>query len=81
MKTNRRKFIETSLAGAIGASLTGCASHEGENKNDKYSLADEILKQPVLKKVLFPEPVIIDTLELLRLNNTFPLQSQVEEGC
>ncbi len=71
MKTNRRRFIETSFAGAIGASITGCAPKEAENTNQKYSLADEIMKKPVLKKDLFPDPVIIDTLELLRLNNNF----------
>ena len=31
-----------------------------------YSKLDEALKQPVLKTALFPDPVIIDSLELLR---------------
>ena len=81
MKTNRRKFIETSFAGTIGASLTGCSSKTIENINDKYSLADEILKLPVLKKELFPEPVIIDTMELLRLNNTFLCRVRSKKGA
>jgi len=81
MKTNRRKFIETSFAGAIGASLPGCASRELENINDKYSLADEILKHPVLKQHLFPDPVIIDTLELLRLNNNFLCRVRSKDGA
>ena len=81
MKTSRRKFIKTSFAGAIGASLTGCSSKTIENINDRYSLADEILKLPVLKKELFPEPVIIDTIELLRLNNTFLCRVRSKKGA
>jgi L-alanine-DL-glutamate epimerase-like enolase superfamily enzyme len=36
-----------------------------------YSTLDEILARPVLKKELFPDPVIIETLELLRFNDNF----------
>lgn len=60
--------------------MTGCAS-AGENINDKYSIADEILKQPVLKKDLFPEPVIIESLELLRKNNNFLCRVRSKEGA
>ncbi|HOX74286.1 MAG TPA: mandelate racemase/muconate lactonizing enzyme family protein [Bacteroidales bacterium] len=81
MKTNRRAFIETSFAGAIGASLTGCAAKEMENINVKYSLADEILNKSVLKRELFPDPVIIDTLELLRLNNNFLCRVRSKDGA
>ena len=70
MKTNRRNFIGTAFAGAITASLPGCLPAR-ENVNENYSKLDEILKQPVLKKELFPEPVIIDTLELLGLTTLF----------
>ncbi len=31
-----------------------------------YSVLDQVLKQPVLRRELFPNPVIIETLELLR---------------
>ena len=81
MKTNRRKFIETSFAGAIGASITGCASSQGQNINDKYSPADTILKQAVLKQELFSEPVIIETLELLRRNNNFLCRVRSKDGA
>ena len=80
MKTNRRKFIETSFTGAIGASLSGCVNSQ-KKLSDKYSYTDKILTQPVLKKELFPEPVIIDRLELLRLNNTFLCRVMSKEGA
>jgi L-alanine-DL-glutamate epimerase-like enolase superfamily enzyme len=70
MKTNRRKFIETTFTGSVAAMVPGFDFQTGTLK-EKYSKLDEILKKPVLKRDLFPEPVIISTLELLRLKNTF----------
>ncbi len=70
MKTNRRQFIETSLAAGIAAT----APNFGPGKDDfkeKYSTLDEILKRPVLKSELFSSPVIIDKLELLRFDDSF----------
>ncbi len=37
--------------------------------------------KPVLKKELFPDPVIIDTLELLRLRNTFLCRVRSKDGA
>jgi L-alanine-DL-glutamate epimerase-like enolase superfamily enzyme len=48
---------------------------------EKYSRLDETLKKPVLKRELFPEPVIIDTLELLKLNNTFLCRVRSKGGA
>jgi L-alanine-DL-glutamate epimerase-like enolase superfamily enzyme len=70
MKPTRRKFIASSLAGVIVASFPGSAV-ASENGKEKYFRLDEILKKPVLKKELFSEPVIIESLELLRFNDSF----------
>jgi L-alanine-DL-glutamate epimerase-like enolase superfamily enzyme len=80
MKTNRRKFIETTLAGSVAAMYPGLHFQTGTLK-EKYSRLDEILKKPVLKRELFPEPVIIDTLELLKLNNTFLCRVRSKGGA
>lgn len=80
MKTNRRQFITTSLAGGIAAAVPGFANTQ-ENLEDKYSRLDKILMQPVLKSNLFSSPVIIDTLELLRFRNSFLCRVRSKEGA
>ena len=70
MRTNRRKFISTALAGGLAAGLPRTYGGSEARKPD-YRKLDEILKQPVLKKELFKTPVIIDTLELLRYRRSF----------
>lgn len=78
MKTNRRKFLNTALLGGAAATFTyGCETNQtntqdrSEEIRQKYARLDEVLAQPVLKKELFPDPVIIESLELLRHENSF----------
>jgi L-alanine-DL-glutamate epimerase-like enolase superfamily enzyme len=52
-----------------------------EKLKDKYSKLDGILKKQVLKKELFTNPVIIDTLELLRLKDTFLCRVRSKDGA
>jgi L-alanine-DL-glutamate epimerase-like enolase superfamily enzyme len=80
MKTNRRKFITTTIAGGLAASLpfTGCSSEDPKNK---YIILDEILKQPVIKKDLFISPVIIESLELLRFDKNFLCRVRSKDGA
>jgi L-alanine-DL-glutamate epimerase-like enolase superfamily enzyme len=83
MKTNRRKFIAVSLAGGLAATMPGSvyASQGTEPDNPYYARLDEILKQPVLKKEIFTTPVIIETLELLRFNESFLCRVRSKEGA
>ena len=80
MKTNRRKFIETTFAGSVAAIVPGLNFQTGTLK-EKYSQLDEISKKPVLKRDLFPEPVIINSLELLRLKNSFLCRVRSKDGA
>jgi L-alanine-DL-glutamate epimerase and related enzymes of enolase superfamily len=80
MKTNRRTFISTSVAAGFGAALPGL-SPKKENLKEKYAALDEILLKPVLKRGLFQEPVLIDTLELLRYKNTFLCRVRSKDGA
>ena len=77
MKTDRRKFIKSTAVAGGAASLLSFTSSglNAKQSNTRgphskqatdYSVLDNVLKKPVLKKELFPSPVIIDTLELLR---------------
>ena len=87
MRTDRRKFINTALAGGLAAtwprSCSGSETREpgpGSRRLD-YSRLDEILKQPVLKKELFSTPVIIKSLELLRYKSSFLCRVRSSDGA
>ena len=86
MKTTRRKFIGTALAGspwpaskwpamAAAVPVSSCSSDaliKGESPvATNYRKLDAILKQPVFRKEFFPDPVIIESLELLRFKDNF----------
>ncbi|OHB61984.1 MAG: mandelate racemase [Planctomycetes bacterium RBG_13_50_24] len=83
MRTSRRNFISTGLAGGFAAALPGSKAQgagSGARKPD-YTRLDEILKQPVLKKELFTTPVIIESLELLRYKNNFLCRVRSTDGA
>jgi L-alanine-DL-glutamate epimerase-like enolase superfamily enzyme len=95
MKGNRRKFISTALGGGLALPL--CSSSGRSATSDfadstppgqasaalksRYAKLDDILGQPVLKKQFFDAPVIIETLELLRLNNSFLCRVRSRDGA
>jgi L-alanine-DL-glutamate epimerase-like enolase superfamily enzyme len=88
MKTNRRKFLNTALLGGAAATFTyGCenkqtgAQDRPEEIRQRYARLDEVLAQPVLKKELFPDPVIIESLELLRHENSFLCRVRSTDGA
>jgi L-alanine-DL-glutamate epimerase-like enolase superfamily enzyme len=85
-KTNRRRFLASALAGGAGVSLSRCSGRPAvaapaAGPNPNYAKLDAVLKQPVLKRELFPTPVIIDTLELLRLDNSFICRVRSRDGA
>ena len=75
MKSSRRKFLTTALSGgAAGAVLPHSAYAQFLNAprhglpgtlEERYAKLDAILKQPVFKRELFRDPVIIESVELL----------------
>ncbi len=87
MKTSRRKFISTSVAGGLAASIpfsacsTVASGEASANPAVDYSKLDEILKKPIFKRELFTSPVIIETLELLRYNNSFLCRVRSSDGA
>jgi L-alanine-DL-glutamate epimerase-like enolase superfamily enzyme len=86
MKTNRRQFVMANLLGSLAAALPisapgADAPHSGRrSQNPLYARLDEILGQPVLKRELFPAPVIIETLELLRYKDNFLCRVRSRDG-
>jgi len=84
MKTNRRKFIASSLlGGSAGALLPLSACDPGMTKPTypDYTALDQVLNQPVLKRDLFPSPVIIDSLELLKDRDNFICRVRSRDGA
>jgi L-alanine-DL-glutamate epimerase-like enolase superfamily enzyme len=80
MKSNRRHFIGTAVTGGIAAALPSFIPGN-ETVKEKYTKLDAIIKKPVLKRELFRTPVIIDKLELLRLENTFLCRVISKDGA
>ena len=87
--TTRRQFITTAAMGGVAAAgmpLVSCASggkssfSEAELQS-RYEKLDRALTQPILKKELFPSPVIIQSLELLQYNNSFLCRVRSEDGA
>ena len=87
MKTNRRQFLSTAASGSIAAALPLSACSQGdpasqsEKIRDRYEILDRILKQPVFRKELFPSPVIIESIELLRHENNFLCRVRSKDGA
>lgn len=81
MKLNRRNFLRSASVATAGAiTLNSCNSKSAIQTVD-YSKLDEVLAQPVLKKELFPDPIIIETLELLRFKDNFICRVRSTDGA
>lgn len=76
MQTNRRNFLSAATAGALATTAPAA-----ETVNDRYRKLDEILAKPVLKKELFKTPVIIDTVELLRMGGSYLCRVRSKDGA
>jgi len=87
MKTNRRHFLrDSSMAFIAGSSLlASCRPAENpataSQSDPDYSLLDEAYEKPVLKRELFPDPVMIDRCELLRLEDNFICRVTSSDGA
>jgi len=81
MNVSRRRFTSAALGGGLAALPLSSASAPSAAVSSRYAKLDEILKQPVLKKQFFPTPVIIESVELLRLGNSFLCRVRSRDGA
>ncbi len=87
MKTDRRRFIGNAVAGGLAATwCSSCSSSEAQksgsaSQGPDYARLDRILNQPVLKKELFPAPLVIKSLELLRYKSSFLCRVRSSDGA
>lgn len=77
---DRRHFLKTASLGAALSPLVATAAPQGAPAPDPSPI-DEALARPVLKKSLFPDPVIIERLELLRLEDNFLCRITSTDGA
>jgi L-alanine-DL-glutamate epimerase-like enolase superfamily enzyme len=61
--------------------MAPAAAAQAPAVRERYRKLDEILKQPVLKRQLFPHPVIIESVELLRMGNSFLCRVRSRDGA
>ncbi len=84
METNRRKFLGSALTCGLAATLPATSFGSNQSSaslNPNYTKLDEILNQPVFRKKFFPDPVIIETLELLRYKGSFICRVRSKDGA
>ena len=88
--TNRRQFISSAVTGGIAMAgmplISSCAtgnpsSFSGEELEARYAKLDQVLRQPILKKNLFPAPVIIESVELLQYRNSYLCRVRSTDGA
>ncbi|MFO1498523.1 MAG: mandelate racemase/muconate lactonizing enzyme family protein [Verrucomicrobiota bacterium] len=80
MKTDRRGFLQRSAWGAAAAAIPAYGQPPDARK-ERYARLDAGLKEPVLKRHLFPTPVMIETLELLRAEDSFLCRVRSRDGA
>ncbi len=83
MYPNRRTFLKSATIASTGLFITNsCNPIANQTKQiTDYTILDEVLAKPVLKKELFPDPVIIETLELLRFEDNFLCRVRSTDGA
>ena len=88
MKTNRRTFIKTQILSGVATAAVpvsvfsaDSSGSGGGTPSSRYARLDEILKQPVLKRELLPNPVIIESLQLLRYKDNFLCRVRSRDGA
>lgn len=82
MKTNRRQFVANGIAGAVGATAFSSVSYGHDDAdNAKYAKLDAVLREPVFKSELFAEPVLIESIELLRYGRSFLCRVRSKDGA
>jgi len=83
MKTSRRDFISTAFAGGIAASIPEylIEPQDKTRPESRYAIIDKIMKEPVLKTENLKEPVMIETLELLKYGGSWIVHVRSESGA
>src|ERR1700679_102917 len=90
MNTTRRNFITSALSsGAVAAALSSAARAQFLNAprhglpgtlKERYAKLDAILQEPVFKREQFKDPVIIESVELLKNKREYICRVRSKDG-
>lgn len=86
-RSTRRGFIRTGATAGMAALTVpivragGLGSAPGPVSGADYSDLDEALSEPVLHREWFPDPVIIETCELLKYGDNFMIRVRSSAGA
>ncbi|WP_372947975.1 mandelate racemase/muconate lactonizing enzyme family protein [Mariniphaga sp.] len=82
MNNSRRSFFKKAALASAGSAFLGeTVQAVTDSEIERYAELDEVLSKPVLKKSLFSEPVIIESLELLRFEDNFLCRVRSKDGA
>ncbi len=82
MKINRRKALAAGLAGGVAATAPPMSAYgKSATDNPNYAKLDAVLAQPVFKRELFANPVIIESVELLRYGKSYLCRVRSKDGA
>jgi len=89
MKATRRQFLSKAGIAGLTSPLAAMAAYGADMPNHvlpaeieaRHAKLREILRQPVLKKELFKSPVIIQSVELLRWENSYLCRVRSADGA
>ena len=82
MKIERRKLLVTGFAGgATAATLPLSAFGQSDEDSPNYAKLDAVLREPTFKMDLFLEPVVIESVELLRFGKSFLCRVRSTDGA
>ena len=80
-KSSRRNFIRNSAIAATLPFISCKSVIAAPSSGPDYNKLDRILSQPVFRKDLFPDPVIIESLDLLRYRDNFICRVRSKDGA
>ena len=78
--TSRRNFLKTTTIAGATLPMASCNTKNQPTYAD-YSKLDEVLKQPVLKTEYFPDPVVIESCELLNFEHNYIIRVRSKDGA
>jgi L-alanine-DL-glutamate epimerase-like enolase superfamily enzyme len=86
MEINRRHLLKSVAAAGVAATMPLSASAVPKTRQAESLRADElkldaILKQPVFRRELFKDPVVIDSIELLRYQKSWLCRVRSKDGA
>ena len=79
---NRRRFIKSSLATGASFPLFNSTQAKASSHDPvDYTELDEALAQPILKRELFPDPVMIESCDLLNYGDNYMVRVRSTDGA